>query len=209
VKPAFFPTPDDFRNWLKSNHESHKELLVGFYKKGSGKPSITWPESVREALCFGWIDGIRRNIDEESYSIRFTQRRTNSTWSAINIKLVEELTAAGLMQAAGLRAFERRKKDKSAIYAYEQRKTAVLGPTLERRFRAERQAWEFFRAQAPWYRRTSTYWVISAKKKETQLKRLGILIDSSAAGRRIDRLNPTSTRSTAKGQPAFRRKKKS
>ena len=207
MKPIFFSTPNDFRNWLTLNHETQKELLVGFYKKSSGKPSITWPESVREALCFGWIDGVRRNIDEARYSIRFTQRRPNSTWSAINIKLVEELTAAGLMHPAGVRAFERRKKDRSAIYAYEQRKTAALGPIFERRFRASPEAWKFFLAQAPWYRRTSTYWVISAKKEETRLKRLAILIDSSAAGRRIHQLNPASRR--AKEQHTSARKKKS
>jgi uncharacterized protein YdeI (YjbR/CyaY-like superfamily) len=198
MKPVFFAKPENFRKWLESNHESRQELLIGFYKKGSKKPSITWPESVREALCFGWIDGVRRAIDAESYSIRFTPRRNNSTWSAINIKLVEELTTAGLMRPAGLRAFANRKDEKSGIYAYEQRKTAKLDAALEKRFRASPAAWTFFQAQAPWYRRTTTYWVTSAKKEETRGKRLEILISSSAAGRRIDQLNPGSRKRLAR-----------
>jgi uncharacterized protein YdeI (YjbR/CyaY-like superfamily) len=197
MKPSFFASPQDFRKWLDHNHDSSEELIVGFYKKSCGKPSMTWPESVREALCFGWIDGVRRTIDAERYCIRFTPRRYKSRWSAINIKLAKELTAAGLMRRAGLRAFANRNPDKSAIYSYEQRKAAKLDTALERRFRASPAAWKFFQAQAPWYRRTATYWVTSAKKEETRLKRLATLISNSSRGRRIDLLNPASRRTNA------------
>ena len=143
TKPVFFATSKEFRALLEKHHETSPELLVGVHKKSGGKPSITWPESVREALCFGWIDGLRRTIDENSYSIRFTPRRTRSVWSAINIRLVEELTASGLMRPAGLRAFEKR-QDESAIYAYEQRKTAEFDSKLEKLFRKNAKAWKFF-----------------------------------------------------------------
>jgi uncharacterized protein YdeI (YjbR/CyaY-like superfamily) len=159
-------------------------LRVGFYKKGSGKPSITWPEAVDEALCYGWIDGVRRGIDDVSYAIRFTPRKSRSTWSAVNIKRVEELARLGHMRPAGLAAFAERAGEKSGIYAYEQ-KAAQLDDEYERQFRANQQAWDFFQAQAAWYRRTAIWWVISAKKEETRLKRLATLIEESAQGRTI------------------------
>jgi uncharacterized protein YdeI (YjbR/CyaY-like superfamily) len=190
MEPTFFATPDDFRAWLQEHHETESELLVGFHKKGSGRPSITWPESVDQALCFGWIDGVRRRIDDESYSIRFTPRKARSTWSAINVKRVGELTAEGLMRPAGVAAFERRSDDKTAIYAYEQRKAAELDPEQERRFKGDAKAWAWFHAQPPSYRRTATYWVVSAKKPETRQRRLERLIADSAAGRPIPSLTP-------------------
>jgi uncharacterized protein YdeI (YjbR/CyaY-like superfamily) len=180
----FFKTPADFRRWLEKNHASSKELAVGFYKKGSGRPSITWPESVDQALCFGWIDGIRRTIDDVSYQIRFTPRRSGSVWSSVNIKRVEELTRDGLMQPAGLKAFEARKEYKSGIYAYEQR-SAELSPVYEKRLKQNKAAWEFFHTQPAWYRKQAFWWVVSAKKEETRIKRLEKLIEEFAQGRRV------------------------
>ena len=190
MEPTFFATPEDFRAWLEAHHDTAPELLVGFHKKGSGRPSITWPESVDEALCFGWIDGVRRRIDDASYSIRFTPRKARSTWSAVNVRRVGELTDQGLMHPAGLAAFERRSDDKTAIYAYEQRKAAELDPEQERLFRANEQAWAWFQAQPASYRRTATYWVISAKREETRQRRLERLISDSAAARPIPSLTP-------------------
>jgi uncharacterized protein YdeI (YjbR/CyaY-like superfamily) len=184
MKPHFFASPAAFRTWLEKNHASATELLVGFYKKDSGKPSITWPESVDQALCYGWIDGVRRRIDDVSYSIRFTPRKQISNWSAINIARVAELTKLGLMQTAGLRAFEQRRENKSAIYAYENA-VRTLDPADEKTFRANRKAWQFFNDQAPSYRRVCIYWVTSGKKEETRARRLATLIDDSANGRRV------------------------
>jgi uncharacterized protein YdeI (YjbR/CyaY-like superfamily) len=189
-KATFFPTPSDFRAWFEANHDKSHELLVGFHKRDSGKPSITWPESVQVALCFGWIDGIRKSLDETSYTIRFTPRRPTSNWSSINIKFVHELTEKGLMHAAGLKAFAARNEKKSAIYSYE-RKSAQLTREQEKQFRANKAAWEFFRSQAPWYQRVTTFWVISAKREETKLKRLSELIRHSQNQRRIPGLIPT------------------
>jgi uncharacterized protein YdeI (YjbR/CyaY-like superfamily) len=188
VKPTFFPTPADFRAWLERHHDTAPELLVGYYKKASGKPSITWPESVDEALCFGWIDAIRRTIDEESYTIRFTPRRARSVWSVVNVNRVAELTKLGRMQPAGLRAFQARDPKRSGIYAYEQqtrKQDQKLSPAYEKRLKANAKAWAFFTSQAPYYQRTASRWVMSAKKEETQLKRLATLIDDSAHARRI------------------------
>jgi uncharacterized protein YdeI (YjbR/CyaY-like superfamily) len=186
VKPTFFPTPADFRNWLEKNHDKVPELLVGFYKKGSGKPSITWPESVDEALCFGWIDGIRRTIDDESYSIRFTPRRPRSIWSAVNLKRMAELTKLGRVHPAGLRVFEARDPKRSYAYSFEQRKEGQkLAPEYQAKLEANKKASAFFQAQPPYYQRTASWWVMSAKKEETRLKRLATLIDDSARGRRI------------------------
>jgi uncharacterized protein YdeI (YjbR/CyaY-like superfamily) len=185
MKPIFFAEPLAFRAWLEAHHSIQQELWVGFHKRASGKASITWPESVDVALCFGWIDGVRKSLGETSYVIRFTPRKPTSTWSAINIRRMAELTKLGLVHPAGLKAFEKRSDERSAIYAYEQRKTAKLDPAYETQFRAHQKAWQFFQAQPPWYRRTATYWVISAKKDETRLKRLGILIDESHHERTI------------------------
>lgn len=187
--PQFFPTLADWHGWLEKNHADCEELWVGFYKRDSGRPSITWPESVDGALCFGWIDGLRKNIDSHSYKIRFTPRKPKSIWSAINIKRTKELSKLSLMHPAGQAAFEKRDGDRSAIYAYEQRKSAKLPPDFEKQFRANATAWKFFQSRPPWYRRTSTYWVVSAKKQDTRLKRLGILIDCSARKQNIPSLN--------------------
>ena len=188
MKPTFFRTPADFRKWFEKNHDKAAELLVGFHKKGSGKPSITWPESVDEALCFGWIDGIRRTIDDESYTIRFTPRRARSTWSAVNVKRVAELTKLGRMHPAGLRVFETRDPKRSGIYTYEQERRKEeqrLDPEYQTTLEANAKALAFFQAQAPYYQRTVSRWVMSAKKEETRLKRLATLIDDSASDRRI------------------------
>ena len=193
-QPRFFATPKEFRGWLDEHHSDERELLVGFYKKGSGKPSITWPEAVDEALCFGWIDGVRRSVDDESYSVRFTPRKPRSTWSAVNIARAKELKRLGRMTPAGLDAFEARTDDQSAIYAYEQRHAATLDPEHERELRANEQAWNFFQSQPPSYRKAAVWWIVSAKKDETRRKRLATLIDDSAAGRRIAPLTPPAKR---------------
>ena len=184
-KPTFFATPAKLRAWFEKNHDRREELWVGFHKRGSGKPSITWPESVDEALSFGWIDGVRKSLGETSYVIRFTPRKPRSTWSAVNIARAKELTALGRMHPAGLAAFERRTDDRSAIYSYEQRRSAELEPAQEKQLRANAAAWKFFQAQPPWYRRTATHWVVSAKKPETRERRLATLIADSALGKRI------------------------
>ena len=183
--PTFFATPEDFRAWLEKHHQTEKELLVGFYKKGSGRPSITWPESVDEALCFGWIDGVRKSLGEESYTIRFTPRKPDSNWSAVNVARVAELTRLDRMRPAGLAAFEKRSEAKTGIYSYEQRKEAKLEKALEKQLRADKKAWEFFQAQPPGYRQLMIFWVMDAKKEETLQKRLSKLIEESAQGRRI------------------------
>ena len=193
-KTIFFATAADFRAWLEKNHAFHIELSVGFHKRDSGKPSITWPESVDAALCYGWIDGIRNSIDAISYRIRFTPRKPTSTWSAINVKRVAELTKLGLMHPAGIKAFEARKGDKTGIYACEQRKTAKLPPAFEKKFRANKKAWAFFQRQPPWYQRTATYRVISAKQEATREKRLAELIRDSEAGLSIKELRRAETR---------------
>lgn len=187
-KTLFFPTPADFRAWLERHHATSKELSVGFHKRDSGKPSITWPESVDVALCYGWIDGVRNSIDALSYRIRFTPRKPSSNWSAINVRRVGELTRLGLMCPAGIKAFEARQADKTGIYAYEQRGNARLTPGDEKTFRANKKGWEYFQAQPPWYRRTATYHVISAKQEKTRQRRLARLIKASGAGRPIKEL---------------------
>jgi uncharacterized protein YdeI (YjbR/CyaY-like superfamily) len=183
--PRFFATAAEFRAWLEAHHASAIELWVGFQKKGTGRPSLTWPESVAEALCFGWIDGVRKSLDAESYVIRFTPRKPDSIWSAVNLAKMDELIAGGRVAPAGLAARERRTAKRSAIYAYEQRHEAAFDPALERRFRAARRAWSFFAAQPPGYRRLATYWVASAKREETRARRLAQLIECSAAGERL------------------------
>ena len=188
MKPTFFATPDELRAWLERNHDTAQELFVGFYKKGSGKPSLTWSDSVDEALCFGWIDGVRRPIDDVSYAIRFTPRRSRSTWSAVNVRKVGELTRQGRMTPAGIAAFEARSEARTGIYSHEQAETPVLEPDQERRFRADKKAWAFFQAQPPSYRKTAVWLVVSAKKPETREKRLAALIADSAAGRRLAQL---------------------
>jgi len=178
MAPTFFAKQADLRKWLKKNHKKETELEVGFYKVGSGKPSITWPQSVDEALCFGWIDGVGRSIDKESYQIRFTPRKPGSIWSAINIKKIETLTKQGLMQPAGLAAFEKRKEERSAIYSHEN-EAAKLTKDFEKQFKANKKAWAYFQSLAPSYKKISTHWVMSAKQERTRLKRLEQLIEES------------------------------
>ena len=185
TKPTFFPTPSDWRAWLAANHDKESELLVGYYKKDTGKPSITWPESVDQALCFGWIDGIRKSLDEISYTIRFTPRRAGSIWSAVNVRRALVLIEEERMRPTGLKAFEARRENKVGIYSYEQR-TAQLAPAHEKLLRANAVAWEFFQALPAGYRRTVCWWVVSAKTEATRLKRLAKLIEDSANGRRMD-----------------------
>jgi len=184
MKPKFFATPEKFRAWLEKNHASKPELLVGFYKRDSGKPSITWPESVDEALAFGWIDGVRNTIDDSSYTIRFTPRRPKSKWSAVNIKRVAELTKLGRMTPAGLAVFEKRDASQSEGYSYE-RKNAQLDAAMEKKFLTHKAAWTFWEAQPPYYRRTLSWWIVSAKRDETRAKRLDQLIAACAEGRRL------------------------
>jgi uncharacterized protein YdeI (YjbR/CyaY-like superfamily) len=184
VKPKFFQSPSAFREWLAANHAKSKELWVGFYKKGSCKPSITWPESVNEALCFGWIDGIRKSIDAESYMIRFTPRQQRSTWSSVNIRNVETLIKEKRMQPAGMKAYEARKENRSGIYAYEQRSPELAEP-YAREFKRNQTAWEFYQAQPPSYRKMMNWRIMSAKREETRLKRLEQLISHSARKQRI------------------------
>jgi uncharacterized protein YdeI (YjbR/CyaY-like superfamily) len=187
-KPHFFSSLSAWRAWLAEHHDEAGELWVGFYKRESGKPSITWPEAVDGALCFGWIDGIRKSIDDVRYKIRFTPRNARSIWSAINVKRATELSAQGLMHAAGLAAFHQRDGNRSEIYSYEQRKAARLPAAYERTFRRNAAAWKFFQTQPPGYRRICSWWVISAKKEETRAKRLAALIDHSGHQRRLPAL---------------------
>jgi uncharacterized protein YdeI (YjbR/CyaY-like superfamily) len=196
ASPTFFATPAELRAWLEAHHATQPELLVGFYKKGSGKPSITWPESVDEALCYGWIDGVRRSLGDEAYTIRFTPRKKRSVWSNVNIRRAGELIAEGRMRPAGLAAFEARTGERSGVYSFEQKdqEKVVFDEAQARQFQADPKAWEFFQAQAPWYRRTATWWVISAKKEATRAKRLATLIADSAAGRPIRGLDRKPTR---------------
>ncbi len=184
MKPIFFPTQSNFRQWLEENHERETELLVGFYKVGSGKPSMSWSQSVDEALCFGWIDGVRRKVDAESYSIRFTPRKAQSVWSAVNIAKVANLTAKGAMKPAGIAAFAKRTENKSGIYAYEN-KPAKFSGEFEKLFQANEKAWHFFEAQPNGYRKNMMYWVMSAKQPATQRSRLEKLIIESANEKRL------------------------
>jgi uncharacterized protein YdeI (YjbR/CyaY-like superfamily) len=184
LKPKFFRTPADFRRWLEKNHTTAAELWVGFHKKDSGKPSITWPESVDEALCFGWIDGIRKRVDEISYQIRFSPRRRGSIWSATNIKRAKELAKQRRIRPAGLKAFAARIENKSGIYSYEQRNTDLPKP-YAKLLKKNKAAWDFFQVQPPFYLRMIGWWIISAKKDETRMARLAKLISESAKRKRL------------------------
>lgn len=184
---VFFPTPSDFRTWMQQNHASRDQLWVGFYRKKTGKPSIDWPQSVDQALCFGWIDGIRKKIDDESYTIRFTPRRKHSHWSAVNIKRIRELIAEGLVMPAGMAAWEKRDPRISAQATYE-REEVAFSAAQEATFKANAKAWAFFEALPPGIRRLSTGWVTAAKRPETQARRLATLIADSEAGLRIKQL---------------------
>ena len=184
MKPKFFRTPADFRTWLEKNHATATELWVGFYTKDSGKPSITWPDSVDQALCFGWIDGLRKRVDEISYQIRFTPRRRGSIWSATNIKRARELVKQKQMRPTGLRAFAARIENKSGIYSYEQRSSELSQP-YAKLLKKNKAAWSFFEKQPPSYRKMIGWWIISAKKEETRMARLAKLISESAKGKRL------------------------
>lgn len=184
VEPLFFPTPNDLRKWFRQNHRTTDELWIGYYKKGTGKPGITWPESVDEALCVGWIDGIRKSVEAESYKIRFTPRRRGSIWSAVNIGRAAALTKAKRMGPAGLKAFAARAENKSGIYSYEQRRPELEEPYASV-LRRNKRAWNFFRAQPPSYRKIMSWWVVSAKQATTRQKRLRQLIEASAHRQRL------------------------
>jgi uncharacterized protein YdeI (YjbR/CyaY-like superfamily) len=184
MNPVFFKNQHEFREWLESNHQSETELLVGYYKVGTGKSSMTWPESVDQALCFGWIDGVRKSIDKERYCIRFTPRKPGSIWSTVNIRKVDELTKKGLMKEAGIRAFKKLNQEKSNIYSFETRK-GKLSDDFEKQFKASAGAWEFFRSQAPSYQRTAVHWIISAKQEKTRLSRLEKIIAESGKQNRL------------------------
>lgn len=181
--PTFFPTPADFRRWLEAHHEAADEILVGFWKKGSRKPSIDWPQARDQALCFGWIDGVRRSLGDDAYTIRFTPRRKGSIWSKVNVDRFNALKAEGLMTPTGERAYEEN-KHKSGLYAYE-RELAALSAEDEALFRKNKKAWADWEARPPGYRKVVLHWVTSAKKPETRAKRLAILIESSAVGEKI------------------------
>jgi uncharacterized protein YdeI (YjbR/CyaY-like superfamily) len=189
-EPVFFASGADWRAWLEQNHQTATEIWIGFRKRGSGRTGITNAEAVDQALCFGWIDGIVKRIDDESYRKRFTPRKSRSHWSAVNVRRVGELSEQGLMHPAGVRAFEHRRDDLTARASYEREQAPELGDDYERLLRADRAAADFFDAQPPWYRRAAAHWVTSAKREETRHRRLAQLIECSAAGRTV----PTLTR---------------
>jgi len=180
----YFESALAFRQWLEAHHASAAELLVGYHKRHTGRPTLTWPESVDEALCFGWIDGIRRSVDAERYTIRFTPRRPHSVWSLVNVARVAVLTQEGRMRPAGLRVSELRRADRTGVASFE-RPLQLLAPEEVRQFKRNKPAWTFWESQPPGYRKTATHWVVSAKRPETRAKRLGVLIDDSGAGQRI------------------------
>jgi len=184
MKTVYFKTAAEFRRWLAANHASERELLVGFYRKASGKPSISYKEAVDEALCFGWIDGVKKRVDEERYTHRFTPRKPDSIWSLVNARRVKELIALKRVAKPGLEAWERRDPKKTGIYSFENR-PRTFDAALEREFRKQPAAWTFFRAQPPGYQRLMTFFVMGAKQQETRLRRLERLIDASAAGKRV------------------------
>jgi uncharacterized protein YdeI (YjbR/CyaY-like superfamily) len=185
AEAVFFSTPAEFRAWLEKHHETEPEVWVGYYKKATGKPTMTWSEAVDEALCFGWIDGKLQRIDEARHRQRFTPRRPGSNWSAINIAKVAALRAEGRMTAAGEAAFAARREDRSAVYSYERRHEAAFDAQQLAAFRANASAWTWFGEQSASYRQTATFWVVSAKRPETRAKRLATLIECSAESRRV------------------------
>ncbi len=208
ARPTFFATPEAFHDWLAAHHDRADDILVGFYKTKSGRPSMTWPQSVEVALCFGWIDGKRKGIDAERYSIRFTPRRARAIWSTINIRKAEELIAAGRMTDAGRRAFEVRDETRSRIYAYEQVQAATLSARDARALRANRAAWTWFSSQPRWYQRNAAYWISAAKKQDTHDRRLAMLIADSAAGRLVNHLTPPGLKAKATAKAKAKAKAK-
>lgn len=189
MEPIFFANTSELRKWFEKNHDKEKELLVGYYKTHTGKPSITWSQSVDQALCFGWIDGIRKSLGETGYTIRFTPRKPGSIWSDINIKKVEEFTQKGLMRPAGIEAFNKRDEKKSRVYSFEQ-KNIQLDKNFEKQFKQNKKAWNFFQSQPPSYRKPAMWWVMSAKQDETKQRRLATLIKDSEEGQRIKQMRP-------------------
>ena len=185
----FFATPDELRDWFDANHGTADELWLGQHRKSTGRATISWSEAVDEALCVGWIDGVRYSIGDDSFAQRFTPRRKGSNWSAINVQKVADLTAQGRMRPAGLAAFEARSPEKTAVYSYE-RETAAFTAEEEERFRANAAAWADWEGRPPSYRRGATHWVSSAKRPETRTRRLETLIADSAAGRPVGPLRP-------------------
>jgi uncharacterized protein YdeI (YjbR/CyaY-like superfamily) len=183
--PLYFASASAFRSWLAANSATSSELVVGFYRVGTGRPSLTWPESVDEALCFGWIDGVRKRVDDHAYQIRFTPRKKDSIWSAVNITRARALIAEGRMMPAGLAAFRKRIARRSSVYSYEQAGALELEPGELRMLRKNKAAWKYFQNVAPSYRRTMLYWIVSAKQKATRARRLARLIEASAAGVRL------------------------
>jgi len=181
VKAKFFKSQTAFRQWLEKNHASAKELVVGFYKKQTGKPSITYPEALDEALCFGWIDGVRKSLDDDSYTIRFSPRKPNSIWSNVNVRHVERLKQLGQMAPPGLAAFDARDPKRTGVYSFENR-PRELTPAYEKAFRLNKKAWQFFQQEPPSIKRICIFWVMSAKQEETRQRRLSQLIESSAKG---------------------------
>lgn len=198
TQPRFFAKPEAFRAWLEAHHRHEPELLVCFYKRGTGKPSITRPESVDEALSFGWIDGVRRSVDELAYTIRFTPRRSKSIWSAVNVGRAAALAKEGRMRPAGLAAFEARTAARTAVYSFERKTEATLTKEEDALLRANKKAATYFDAQAPWYRRTALHWVVSAKREATRVTRLAHLIEASAAQRAIKQLDRKQLSSSKK-----------
>lgn len=185
MNPIFFVKPSDFRDWLEEHHATADELWVGFYRKSAGIEGITWSQAVDEALCYGWIDGVRHRIDDQRYTNRFTPRRRGSNWSLVNVRKVEVLTREGRMRPPGLRAYEDRDPARTGVYLFEQQQNPQLDASAEETFRANAAAWEFFQAQPPGYKRLALWSVVSAKREETRLRRLKKLIEESAAGRRV------------------------
>lgn len=187
VTAIYFEDPASLRAWFERYHDAEQELILGYYKMASGKPSVSWSESVDQAICFGWIDGVRRSIDEQRYCIHFTPRRAGSIWSAVNIRKVRELKKQGLMTQSGLDAWAARSHERSVRYSYEQ-KNVQLSPAYEKKLRANAKAWAYFESLAPSYRKPSVWWVMSAKQEKTRLRRLDILIDCSSKGTKIPSL---------------------
>jgi uncharacterized protein YdeI (YjbR/CyaY-like superfamily) len=193
MKIVHFSSQEEFRKWLVKNHAAASELFIGFHKKSSGKKGATYSEALDEALCFGWIDGVRRSIDADSYMIRFTPRKPKSIWSLVNVRHVERLQKAGKMAEPGLKAFALREKHRTGIYSFEQKRPG-LSAKFKKLFRANGPAWEFFCRQAPWYQRTAGHWVVRAKQEETRLRRFAKLVEVSVNGQRLDQLTPKAER---------------
>lgn len=185
MEPLFFESPARFRAWLKAHHAKTTEVVVGFHKVGTGRPSLTWSQSVDEALCFGWIDGVRRSLGAEAYQIRFTPRKPGSIWSKVNVAKMEALRAAGKMTAAGEAAFAKRSEDRTGIYSFEREAEAALSAPEKKAFKAAVGAWKWFEAQAPSYKKAALHWVVSAKKPETRARRLEQLVADSTEGKRL------------------------